>query len=336
MSLAQIGEFSFILARAGREYGLVTAEGEQAFLSASILTMMAAPFLIQWGHGVGYGLQSAVRAPSPEGVGHGEDAESGIAGHVIVLGYGLNGQNLCRVLNEVGVPYRILEMDPELVRRAKTAGEPIIFGDGTRPEVLYKVGIDKARILVVAISAPVATARIVSLARRLRPDLYIIVRTRYVAEIEHLYRLGANQVIPEEFETSVEIFARVLQEFHIPRNVIGLQVDLIRKEHYGTLRGLHLQGRQLDQLSQFLAGTTTDIFLIQDGSPAIGKSLQELELRSRSGVTVVAVVREGTSNSNPGPDLILREGDILVLLGSHKALDQATQILNPTIPTEEA
>jgi K+/H+ antiporter YhaU regulatory subunit KhtT len=111
---------------------------------------------------------------------------------------------------------------------------------------------------------------------------------------------------------------------------------LIRKEHYGTLRGLHLQGRQLDQLSQFLAGTTTDIFLIQDGSPAVGKSLEELDLRARSGVTVISVVREGASNPNPGPDFALHNGDVLILLGSHKALDAAGQILSPAIPTEEA
>lgn len=337
LGLAQIGEFSFILAQAGRGYGLVTEGGEQAFLSASILTMMATPLLIQWGHTLGYGIQSVVQAPfSRAQAGAGEDAESVIAGHVIVLGYGLNGQNLCRVLKEVGIPYRILEMDPELVGRTKVAGEPIIFGDGTRPDILRKAGIDKARTLVVAISDPIATARVVSQARRLRSDLYIIVRTRYVAEIEHLYRLGANQVIPEEFETSVEIFARVLQEFHIPRNVIGLQVDLIRKEHYGTLRGLHLPGKGLDQLSQYLVGTTTDTVLILEDSPAVGKSLDELQLRSRAGVTVIASVRNGTSIPNPHPDFRLAAGDVLVLLGSHKALDEAVQILSPPIPTEEA
>ena len=99
-------------------------------------------------------------------------------------------------------------MDPDLMHSAKTGGEPISFGDGTRPEILRQAGIERARVLVVAISDPAATARLVSQARRLRADLYIIVRTRYVAEIDRLYRLGANQVIPEEFETSVEIFAR--------------------------------------------------------------------------------------------------------------------------------
>jgi len=141
-------------------------------------------------------------------------------------------------------------------------------------------------------------------------------------------------VIPEEFETSVEIFARVLQQYHIPRNVIALQVELIRKEHYGTLRGLQLQGKRLDELSQFLAGTTTDTFLLTENSPAIGKSLEEIELRSRTGVTVIAIVRGGESIYNPGPDFLLGSGDILVLLGSHKALDEASRILSPSHEAE--
>lgn len=331
LGLAQIGEFSFILARSGRDYGLLSATAEQTFLAASILSMIATPFLIQGAHRLAFGLEIILRGRAnsrpaePE-----EEAPSPIKGHVIVVGYGLNGQNLAQVLKEVGIPYGILEIDPMLARRAGKSGEPIFFGDGTRPEVLNKLGIRQARVLVIAISDPIATAHIVSQARRLRPDLYVIVRTRYVAEIDRLYRLGANQVIPEEFETSVEIFARVLQQFHIPRNVISLQVDLIRREHYGTLRGLHLQGRGLDELSQFLVGTTTDTCLILEGSPAVGMSLEGLQLRSRSGVTVIAVVHEGKSIHNPGADFVLAAGDVLVLLGSHKELDEAAQILSPS------
>ena len=337
LSLAQIGEFSFILARAGQDYGLLSAVGEQTFLAASILSMIATPFLIQGAHRIAFGLQGITgKKPGQESPEPGEGTGSPGTGHVIIVGYGLNGQNLSRVLREVGVPYRILEMDPALVRQAKEAGEPIVFGDGTRPEVLKNVAADGARVLVVAISDPVATAHVVSQARRLRDDLYLIVRTRYVAQIDRLYRLGADQVIPEEFETSVEIFARVLQQYHIPRNVISLQVDLIRKEHYGTLRGLRLQGKRLDELSQFLAGTTTDTCLILEESPAAGKSLGDLQLRTLSGAAVIAVVRNGQSIPNPGGDCVLAAGDVLVLMGDHKALDQATRMLSQAEPDDAA
>lgn len=330
LGLAQIGEFSFVLAKAGINFKLLSPAEGQIFLAASILSMMATPFLIQWAHAWAFGFEGLFKDTGFNRSTNGGAKEAASAsGHVIVVGYGLNGQNLAQVLKEVGIPYRVLEMDPDLVRSAKAGGEPISFGDGTRPEILQQVGIEKARVLVVAISDPAATARLVSQARRLRTDLYIIVRTRYVAEIDHLYRLGANQVIPEEFETSVEIFARVLQEYHIPRNVISLQVDLIRKEHYGTLRGIRLQGKQLDALSQFLVGTTSDIFSIVAASPAIGKSLEEIDLPLRSGVSVIAVVRDGKSYPNVGNDFKLAVGDMLVLLGGHKALDDAAQILNP-------
>jgi len=330
LGLAQIGEFSFVLAKAGINFKLLSPADGQIFLAASILSMMATPFLIQWAHAWAFGFEGLFKDTGfNRSTSGGANETASATGHVIVVGYGLNGQNLARVLKEVSIPYRVLEMDPDLVRSATADGEPISFGDGTRPEILQQVGIETARVLVVAISDPAATARLVSQARRLRTDLYIIVRTRYVAEIDHLYGLGANQVIPEEFETSVEIFAHVLQEYHVPRNVISLQVDLIRKEHYGTLRGIQLQGKQLDALSQFLVGTTSDIFSIVEASPAIGKSLEEITLPLRSGVSVIAVVRDGKSYPNVGNDFKLAVGDMLVLLGGHKALDDAAQILNP-------
>ena len=329
LSLAQIGEFSFILAKAGVAQGLLSASEEQAFLAASILSMIATPLLIPTAHSISKRMTGKIR-PGVSSATSPEAADSYVnSGHVIIVGYGLNGQNLARVLRESGIPYRVLELDPELVREGKAAGEPIDFGDGTRTDILHQARIDHARVLVIAISDPAATARMVSQARRMRHDLNIIVRTRYVAEIERLYRLGANQVIPEEFETSVEIFARVLQEYHIPRNVIALQVDLVRKEHYGTLRGLRLQGKQLDELSQYLIGATTDIFSVSEGSPLVGQTLRDIDLPGRNGVTLIAVVRDGKPFHNVAPEFIVKAGDRLVLLGDHKALDDAAQMISP-------
>jgi CPA2 family monovalent cation:H+ antiporter-2 len=330
LSLAQIGEFSFILAKAGIGHNLLSTTEEQTFLAASIPSMIATPFLIQSAHRIADRLTGQMgRENEKRPVADRTTETAEIEGHVIIVGYGLNGQNLARVLRESGIPYQVLELDPELVRAGKAAGEPINFGDGTRTDILQQVGIGRARVLVIAISDPTATARTVSQARRLRSDVKILVRTRYVAEIERLYSLGANQVIPEEFETSVEIFARVLQEYHVPRNVIGLQVDLIRREHYGTLRGLRLEGKQLDELSQFLVGATTDTFSVLDDSPVVGRSLQETALGERSRVTVIAVVRDGKPFHNVGSDFVLQSGDLLVLLGDHESLDHAAQMISP-------
>jgi CPA2 family monovalent cation:H+ antiporter-2 len=328
LSLAQIGEFSFILAKAGIGYKLLSPSEEQTFLAASILSMIATPFLIPAAQGLAN--RWSGRAKRPRGLDAvTEAAPARLEAHVIVVGYGLNGQNLARVLRETGIPYRVLELDPTLVRAGKRAREPIDFGDGTRPDILKQVGIERARVLVIAISDPSATAHIVSQARRMRADLKIVVRTRYVSEIEHLYSLGADEVIPEEFETSVEIFARVLHEFHVPRNVIGLQVELIRKEHYGTLRGLRLEGKRLDELNKFLIGATTDILSVLEHSPLVGQTLRQIDLRKRTGATVIAAVRDGRPVSEVGPDFALQAGDLLVVLGDHKALDGAAQLLSP-------
>jgi monovalent cation:H+ antiporter-2, CPA2 family len=328
LSLAQIGEFSFILAKAGIEHRLLSVTEEQTFLAASVLSMLATPLLIGAAHSITQRMTGNRGRASPQPSQERAAEHRGIQSHVIIVGYGLNGQNLARVLRESGIPYRVLELDPELVHKGKIAGDPIYFGDGTRTDILEQAGIGQARVLVIAISDPAATARLVSQARRLRQDINIIVRTRYVAEIERLYRLGANQVIPEEFETSVEIFARVLQDYHIPRNVIGLQVDLIRKEHYGTLRGLRLQGKQLDELSQYLIGATMDIFSVPENSPVAGQSLKQIDFRERSGVTLIAMVRDGRPFYNVGLDFVVQAGDRLVLMGDHKALDDAARIIS--------
>ncbi len=329
-SLAQVGEFSFVLAKSGVHYDLLTGKDEQMFLATSILSMIATPWLIQIGHRLARGPER-LRAQGPmDTMDHPAPAiEPPGQGHVIVVGYGVNGKNLAHVLNEVGIRYRILELDPDLVRSAAAEGAAVFFGDAVQPEILRQAGLDSARVLVIAISDPSATVRVVSQARRLRPDIYIIVRTRYVAEIEPLYHLGANEVIPEEFETSIEIFARVLDRYHIPRNLISLQVEMIRQGHYGMLRGLRLRGKQLDELNRFLVGVTADIYMILDNSPALGKSLAEIDLQHRSGATVIAVVRDGKYFYRFDVDFRLSAGDMLVLLGAHKALDDAGQILQP-------
>ncbi len=156
--------------------------------------------------------------------------------HVIIIGFGLNGRNLARVLKETNIPYVVLELNPETVRKMKKKGEPIYYGDGTSQEILHKLGIKRAKVLVVAISDPSATRKIVQIAKTENPVIHIIVRTRFVTEIEELKKLGADEVIPEEFETSLEIFARVLHYFSVPRNQILQMIEKIRAEGYEILR----------------------------------------------------------------------------------------------------
>ena len=327
MALAQVGEFSLILARMGGAFDLLSPDQEQVFLATAILSMLVTPLLILGGGRVGFALGRGMAAEKPQ-------ADS-LSGHVIIVGYGLNGRNLARVLREVAIPYRVLDLNPQVARQVRYEGEEIDFGDATRPAVLAGMGAARARAMVVAISDAMATSRIVSHARRLNPRLYIIVRTRYVSEIPHLTRLGANEVIPEEFETSVEIFARVLQEYHVPRNVITLQVEMVRREGYGMLRGLRLEGKSLDRFSRFLTGAAADTFLVQEDAPGASYTIGELKDHFQGRTSVLALVRDGASVESPPMDYRLRPHDILVLLGSHADLDRAVQLLTAPAPDEE-
>jgi CPA2 family monovalent cation:H+ antiporter-2 len=254
--------------------------------------------------------------------------EPDLRGHVIIVGYGLNGRNLARVLRRVKITYLVLELNAETVREANTQGERIIYGDATRKEVLHHAGLEHARILVLAISDPVATRRTVWLAREMNPDIHIIVRTRYMAEVPDLRQLGANEVIPEEYETSIEIFSRVLREYGIARHEIQHQVESIRREGYQMLRTPLLPPVEMSGIVEALSAASTETLLVDAGATAVGKTIGELKLRRKTGATVIAVARDGHTEVNPGSEFTLRAGDILVLLGSPEQIDVAVEHLN--------
>jgi CPA2 family monovalent cation:H+ antiporter-2 len=330
IGLAQVGEFSFILAKVGLAQGLLSESDYQRFLGASILSMIATPFLINLAPRVGYALQSRLSPGSPldPQMDDLEAACHGLNEHVVVVGYGMNGRNLVKVLHRVGIPYVVLELNAEVVRQAREQGVPIEYGDASRKEVLSHVGLLRAGILVVAISDPISTRRTVAIARELNPDLRIIVRTRYMAEVEELYQLGANQVIPEEFETSVEIFSRVLQEYGVSRNVIQREVEDVRKEGYQMLRSSSLPLAELSKIAEAFSSTATETIFISPNSPSVGKTLGELDLRNQTGASVTAAIRGGDTRINLGPDFKIAEDDILVLLGQSESLEKAIERIN--------
>jgi monovalent cation:H+ antiporter-2, CPA2 family len=251
--MAQIGEFAFVLSRPGREAGLLTEESYQALLAAAILTMSLAPFLLasstallRWGERW-QGLNTWLKGWWPDELGMEAHAHRD---HVIVVGYGVNGRNLARTLRRADLPYAVLDLSPLRVRQARLAGEAVVYGDCTRPEVLKQVGIQQAQLLVLAISDPSSARRAVQIARQLNPELQILVRTRYLDEVEELQVLGADEIIPEEFETSIEILSRVLHRYALPHDTIRRLVEEIREDHYGILRRIGLSPLEYDSNSE--------------------------------------------------------------------------------------
>jgi len=180
--------------------------------------------------------------------------------------------------------------------------------------------LGKARVLVIAINDAASTRRITEIARRLNPKIYIIVRTRFLQEVQPLYALGADEVIPEEFETAVEIFTRVLKKYLLPKHQIEKFTAEVRAEGYQMFRSAVEAPSSFCDLSLHIPDVEVATFLIKEGSWAAGKSLAELELRKKYGVTMMAVRHHGKTFPNPDGDTRLSAHDLVVVMGKPEDL----------------
>ncbi len=331
VALAQVGEFAFILAQEGQQAHLLEAQTYNIFLSVCVLSMIITPFLIQWSP------KLAKRAEALQRIHHWlgyktsnshEISHVKIRDHVIIVGYGLNGRNLARVLQEVEIPYIVLDIGAEVVQTATSKGVQIRYGDATNPTVLKQVQIEQARAIVIATSDPFGVRRVVQLARELNPSLHIVVRTRYIKELEELHDLGANEVVPEEFETSIEIFTLVLQCYKVPKPVIFEKAEEIRREGYALLRREELPALAHRFRKGLFADVEVETWRIEEDSPVLGQSLQNAGIQRNTGAVVVALTRNGTTQSKPSSETSLEVGDILVLLGSRDEIRKAIALIS--------
>jgi len=329
VGLAQIGEFSFILSKEGLNYGLISGEDYQVFLASAIITMVFTPFMIQ---GSNKFSETIERLPLPHNIKLGRFNEkkterTNLTNHVVVVGFGLNGKNVSNVLSNSHIPFIVLELNPETVRLEKKRGIPIMYGDATKESLLEHVNIKTARTVVIAISDASATRRIVELVRRLNPSVYIIARTRYTNEINPLYSLGANDVIPEEFETSIEIISRVLHRYFIPVNEIEKHICEVRRDGYEMFRNLNQKYNVFPELKLHLPDIEIETFRIKDASKIEGKTLSELGFRRKYGVTVLAIQRGKETITNPSGDIALQAHDIVILMGTMEKIAGLSPLL---------
>jgi CPA2 family monovalent cation:H+ antiporter-2 len=338
VSLMQIGEFSFLLMSEGYRIGLIGTVQYQFLLAIAILTMVATPFVIDAGPGIAWGWERWMTgaSPLPENEERRTVRKHGLENHVIIAGFGMSGKNLARVLRATRVPYIVVDVNDAQVREGRAAGEPMFYGDVNRPEILDRLGVDLARIMVLAISDPMATRRAVVVARRSNPNLFILVRTRYVADVDDLIALGANAVIPEEFETSVGIFSRVLAEYHVPDHVISQQEEILRSGTYRILResGPVRSEEVLNGFEEFLRRKVIEIFYVAPSSDWKGKAVRELPVGVDVGIVLLAILRGDRAIVQPEQGEILEAGDKLVLFGGHAPLADALSAL--ARPAEQA
>lgn len=321
-TLAQIGEFSFVLERVGRDAGLSPAglgePGSQIFIAVTVLLMALTPFMVHNGPAVGNLLsRTSLRhiggkaKSSPD-----EKPKTALEDHVIIVGYGPAGRHLVQVLGETGIPFIVIEMNPESVREMQKNDIPVIFGDASRNYILELAAVKRAKLCVIATNDPESSPRIVQRARHLNPTLQIIVRTRYLSDLEYYDRLGADIVVPEEMETTVRIFSHVLGAYMVPQEEINEHIRTVRAHDYGIIRGsiqeAHLMVLQgLDE-----EGLHTRAVAVRENAYAAGKTLQELELRNKHQLTVLAVKRNDKTFGNPSAEFRLQEGDRLIMVGT--------------------
>ncbi len=246
---------------------------------------------------------------------------------MIIAGYGLSGRSIGRVMREMHLPYMHIEMNGEAVRQARAGGEFIVYGDATAATVLEGVGIKRARALVLAINDPSALARAIRAGRELNPKVYILVRTRFVLEIDHLTSLGADEVIPDEVEASLQLSNILLRRFGVPEGRILKQLTTMRAEHYGRLRRLQATPANLAGYLSVLEGGQLEFEAVPDDSACLGKSLAEIEFRSRTGATVVGVIRKEQVLYSPTADFRLGKGDRLLLLGDADSVRKTRELL---------
>jgi CPA2 family monovalent cation:H+ antiporter-2 len=317
VSLGQIGEFSLVAATAGVSAGLFGNDVFQTVLNTAVMTMLLTPALVAAGPGIARLLQRTplARLERPGFTSARIGSAHEYRNHVVIVGFGVTGRNLARTAAMAGVPYTVIELNAATVKDASEKGEPIHFGDAAQETILKHVDADKARAIVIVIDDPPATRRIVEIGRRMAPEAYILVRSRYLREVEPLRELGADEVIADELEVSIEVFSRVLARMLVPREDIKRLIGEVRGNWGRMSRTLAKEATAVSDLRVAVPDLMTHTVRLTPTSPVAGKTIAESNMRQQHGVTVLAVTRAGEQTSNPRSSVRLEPDDELFVIG---------------------
>ena len=322
LGLAQTGEFSFVLAATAAGAGLLDDRIHEVFVAGSIVTLLATPFLFAAAPRLAdlatRGADRMQRAPTP-------DADCAVDPVAVIVGFGLTGRTLARGLRAAGVGYVVVEADPHVMAAARSTDEPVVFGDATRPPILDKARAGSARVISIAISDPMATRRATALARARAPHAHILVRTRYVVEVEELYALGASLVVAQEYEATLEMLSAAFRSLGVPADAVERFTDQVRDHSYEALRRPAADPFGAG-LGEILRETASQWMDVPEGPPN-GRTIGELAIRTRTGASIVALRRAGQTIPSPLPGEALRCGDRLLVVGDAAALERLRALL---------
>jgi CPA2 family monovalent cation:H+ antiporter-2 len=329
VGLAQFGEFGFVLAQLGRKAGVVDDASLAPVLSAGVLTMFLTPLLVRIAPHLRAGEQLLAPLARRLGAHSFEDSPPGpenFGGHVVVVGYGVAGKLVTQAIEACGLKVVVLELNADTVRTGRAEGTSIYYADATSEEALHHAHLEKAKAMVLVMNDPGAARRVLDTARRVAPDVPVLVRTHYLAEVEELVGLGASDVAVEEVESALEIVVRVLRLLNVPRNVIDQQVRRARERTKPSERKPTVPRKMLGEFPA-LADLKLEHVLLDSQSPAVGQSLRALDLRNRTGALVVALQRGGHLVEEVDPEAPLAAGDVVYLAGRGESVRAAIATL---------
>ena len=327
IAISQVGEFSFVLAKGGLDHNLFSPEQYQLFLAASVLTMALAPFLLGAAPVIARRTLNLLN-PSLYEEPEEEGEDNSLNDHLVIIGFGLGGQILARAAGRAKIKYVVMEMNPDTVRKYAALGEPIHYGDASHPAMLRSLGIHRARVLAIIISDPAAVRVVVNTARRLNSNLHIIARTPYLTQVETLKQAGASEVIPEEFDTALEMFSLVLSRYLVPYQEIDGLMTEIELENDQIIHKRGDRKPSLLAIDSQLKEVNVSSFTVEAASFLSGKNLADLALRKKLDLNVVAILREEKLHSSPGPDFKLEAGDIAYVFGTADKLLAAAGVFS--------
>ena len=313
LGMFQIGEFSFVLAQVGYSGGFIDADVHAYIISATIISMVLTPLLS--------GLTAPLYALR-ERFFRGGGLETmnlpreGLQDHVVIAGGGRVGQHIARVLRQIEVPFVIIEMNHRRIQECKAEGFSAIYGDASQHVVLEAAAIDRAQQLLITVPAIVTSRSIVHHVRGMRPDLNIVARAEESVQMEALYGEGVYMVVLPEFEAGLEIARQALLHLQIPTTVIQRYTDGIRRELYHPISEARDDQQEIRQLKNARDLLELAWERLAADSPLAGHSIGEEAIRSRTGVSVVGVLRAGTFIPNPAVDFRFASGDLVSVIGT--------------------
>ncbi|HEX2996589.1 MAG TPA: cation:proton antiporter [Anaerolineales bacterium] len=328
--LSQIGEFSFIVGQAGVALGLLDRSQYSLILAGALLSITLNPLMFRLIRPTENWLKKSPRLwrlLDRQGPPLPEIAES-LEGHVTIIGYGRVGRHIASLLAEMEIPYLVVENYAQRVQELDRQGVPTLYGDAANSEVLTHAGLKRARALVVAGPDEDANALIVSAARDLAPELPIIARATSEDGTKHLGQLGAQDVIHPELEGGLEIVRHTLLQLGFPLQEIYRYTDAVRRDHYDMGLNTEEEHRLLHELIDAANGIEIRWFHLPKESPLVGQTLADANLRSRTGASVVAILREQQLLANPKSVTVFQAGDRIGLIGEKDEIEAAEKLLS--------